>query len=723
MQPKPWTVAKGKTYEETKLLPCPKNKEVEKKFTYFCSVYEILQDFLEETAALQKLDEAVFCHYHPDEDDDNDEDDEEEEEEFALTERDQRKKEKSMARMEKWKQRSRRMESAQSKFEEKFDRLSRLGKEFGKHYAKDAELVESLTKPGNIVVDKAQQENDPILLLVRECTVKMDNCSEASTKDNYYQQQQQQMDEDEFLDMYFVMVPEKVQCSVMGTTESMNPLSGYEVVPEMQDAFRKFLRERDAQLKMKSSMQRKERIMLERSRASRYDENLCTLFDTVVDAFVEFMTGCFCGGGSSSSSSKNKVFAFKYCPTPGCSADKGTGNLETGGVGEAMARRFAALKGFPAAQLSPHGKEFKMWVSTHRRTYGIPESFIGCRQLKQIDLAKAPAMHIRKWMDTIHMKHNPEGVDQFQKGAMERLRQGKKKGVNASNLMPHELLEDIAAGNSVAGLQFMSIIQKTKVPDSISIMPVVDVSGSMAGTPMKVAIAMGMIISYCQSEDSSPFHRMFMTFDQFPRIYKFPPLFGDNDSSSSSVLQRVVNNMYDMPAGFSTDFHRSMKMMLEEMLDDKEQQGDCRDQKKRRPMLMVFTDMQFDSADSCLTYNETNLDAMERMYKEAGIDMPLIVFWNVRGDMLLQQQQGGAAAAASTSRKNVVMLSGFSTNLMEDFFKMLESGNFSDAVAAEAAEDYYHEDEEKEKQKNHLNTDSVIETVLQSDMYSRYIFC
>jgi hypothetical protein len=125
------------------------------------------------------------------------------------------------------------------------------------------------------------------------------------------------------------------------------------------------------------------------------------------------------------------------------------------------------------------------WVAAYRLAYGVAESHIGRRQIKQIDLAKAPAMHIRKFGQSIHERHNPEGMKQFKIKAMDRLKNG-GKGVNASHLMPHELMKDVERGDEIAELQYLSLIQKTKTPSKFDIMPVADVSGSMSGIPMEV---------------------------------------------------------------------------------------------------------------------------------------------------------------------------------------------------------------------------------------------
>jgi hypothetical protein len=94
--------------------------------------------------------------------------------------------------------------------------------------------------------------------------------------------------------------------------------------------------------------------------------------------------------------------------------------------------------------------------------------------------------------------------------------------------------------------------------------------------------------------------------------------------------------------------------------------------------------------------------------------MPLVVFWNVRGIV-----GRGAAMAASTSRDNVVMLSGYSADLMQEFFTMLRTGVFIDAYAE--GQEPQPDPDKPPQQKTGIDTDKVIKHVENSPMYNRYI--
>ena len=100
---------------------------------------------------------------------------------------------------------------------------------------------------------------------------------------------------------------------------------------------------------------------------------------------------------------------------------------------------------------------------------------------------------------------------------------------------------------------------------------VVDVSGSMQGTPMQVAIALGLIIAELTSE---PFKNQLITFHEQPKLHRV---------TGSSLKERVFN-VSQMPWGGSTDFLAVFKLHQAhsgaEMVEK----------------LFVFSDMQFNAA-------------------------------------------------------------------------------------------------------------------------------
>ncbi|KAJ8595801.1 hypothetical protein M405DRAFT_857037 [Rhizopogon salebrosus TDB-379] len=97
--------------------------------------------------------------------------------------------------------------------------------------------------------------------------------------------------------------------------------------------------------------------------------------------------------------------------------------------------------------------------------------------------------------------------------------------------------------------------------------------------------------------------------------------------------------------------------------------------------IFVFTDMQFDDSQSTHSVYggemtsgqsvvdwETNHDVIERAYKEAGYEMPQIVYW----DLSNPEHHAGITAPVTGDRKGVALLNGFSPSLLKVFMNVEE---------------------------------------------------
>merc|ERR1711977_578912 len=170
-----------------------------------------------------------------------------------------------------------------------------------------------------------------------------------------------------------------------------------------------------------------------------------------------------------------------------------------------------------------------------------------------------------------------------------------------------------------------------------ALVSLVGVSGSMAGVPMEVSIALGLLVSDLADE---PFKHRVLTFESQPRWHKIP-------STSSPVEQ--IRNLQRAPWGGSTNFAAAMDLLLTACVDGKVQAEDV-------PDLIVFSDMQFDQAHEGSW--ETHHERLQREWASKGYDLPSITYWNLRGNT-----QGGFMANAACP--GVRLLSGFSPALLK----------------------------------------------------------
>merc|ERR1712008_228922 len=192
------------------------------------------------------------------------------------------------------------------------------------------------------------------------------------------------------------------------------------------------------------------------------------------------------------------------------------------------------------------------------------------------------------------------------------------------------------------------------------VVPIVDVSGSMHGIPMEVAIALGILVS----EVASPaFANRCLTFHSEPSWVEFDP---------KTTLYDKVIKISAAPWGMNTDFEKATEKILEVAIKAKLKPDEI-------PDLIVFSDMQFDEASaqySCGQYGysygqyssvdkwEPQHNRIVRRFKEEGMKAcgkewpaPHIIYWNLRGDT------SGFPAQGDTP--NVTMLSGYSPSLLK----------------------------------------------------------
>jgi uncharacterized tellurite resistance protein B-like protein len=199
----------------------------------------------------------------------------------------------------------------------------------------------------------------------------------------------------------------------------------------------------------------------------------------------------------------------------------------------------------------------------------------------------------------------------------------------------------------VASLQDKRSAGAKPAVDLGHLVPLVDVSGSMNGEPMEVAIALGILVS----EINQPmFRNRFLTFESQPQWVKL------NDSMTLAEKVKVTQ---DAPWGGSTNFAAAMRLIAAVVEENGLPMGEV-------PDMIVFSDMQFDIAcgGGLSTTSMTHLHLIQEMFHDLGMRIcgepypaPRIIFWNLRGTT--------SGFPAQSNAENVQMLSGYSPSLFK----------------------------------------------------------
>ena len=191
-----------------------------------------------------------------------------------------------------------------------------------------------------------------------------------------------------------------------------------------------------------------------------------------------------------------------------------------------------------------------------------------------------------------------------------------------------------------------------------SSLAMVDVSGSMEGKPMEVAISLGLIISEL---NQGIFHSMMIPFHENPSWFKV----------KGASLEERVNNVKKMEWGGSTNLYKAFEMVVDRVMLQPE---DARQDAVPHTMY-IFSDMQFNTAlvqnrSSRATYSTLYQQVKRELFEPNGLTAPQIVFWNVRGSLTFPE-------AGDTP--GVVLLSGYSANLLKS---VLSLGSGQEQVTA-----------------------------------------
>jgi len=204
-----------------------------------------------------------------------------------------------------------------------------------------------------------------------------------------------------------------------------------------------------------------------------------------------------------------------------------------------------------------------------------------------------------------------------------------------------------AAAPATAGFGSLAALERAlpKHVDLGKLVALVDVSGSMSGTPMEAAIALGILVS----ELAAPtFRDRVLTFESEPNWV---------DLSSHTSIRDKVRACEQAPWGGSTNFEAACERILGAAEAAKLPPDEV-------PDLIVFSDMQFDEARGRGGRWETAFERLRRRFAEVGQRVcgapyaaPRIIFWNLRANTV------GFPVAKDTP--NVQLLSGFSPALLK----------------------------------------------------------
>ena len=287
-----------------------------------------------------------------------------------------------------------------------------------------------------------------------------------------------------------------------------------------------------------------------------------------------------------------------------------------------LACKWAPRKGENAKLLRDElgftNKQYRVWIKENSETV---EQQLSSKKIEEINYSSVPGTAMRKYMRTFNKKDEKR---------FQEWKEDKTTKASVSATYPHEIL---SVDDSDLADKMWDNLQDFMADSEENILPMIDVSGSMFGEPLAIAISLGM---YLSERSKGEFHDMFLTFDESPQLVKIE---GDN-------VQDRLSNISQAEWGMNTDFEKAYMHILNvakkhNVVPD-----------SMPSMLLVLSDMQFDDSQR----NMPHFNHMKEEYEKAGYDFPKIVFWNLDAHF-------GTPAECSDS--SVAMVSGYSPSIMK----------------------------------------------------------
>ncbi|KAI3942644.1 hypothetical protein MKW98_014231 [Papaver atlanticum] len=359
---------------------------------------------------------------------------------------------------------------------------------------------------------------------------------------------------------------------------------------------------------------------------------------------------------------KKISWSAKWCPSLGSSFDKSTLLCES------IARRIYTRDSYPeyAAIEEAHyayrirDRLRKEFLAPLRRALELPEVYMGCNKWDSLPYNLVPSVAMKNYKYTF-ARRDATRFNNY----LESVKRG-KSSIAAGALLPHLILDSLKGkkGQDVAELQWKRMVDDlSKIGTLNDCLAISDVSASMNGTPMDVAIALGLLVSdLCQE----PWKGKLITFSTDPKLHKI----------EGEKLKSKMQSIKGMDAGLSTDFQKVFDLILQVAVNGRLRE----DQMIKR--LFVFSDMEFNEASRKASYWnnhrnnyynnmprqasndwETDYRVIQKKFRAKGYRVPEIVFWNLRDS---------SATPVLGEQKGVALVSGFSKNMLKLF---LESGS------------------------------------------------
>ena len=306
--------------------------------------------------------------------------------------------------------------------------------------------------------------------------------------------------------------------------------------------------------------------------------------------------------------------------------------LKSENTSSAESRRLATIT---RKAMGMNHKQYRKTLSVLRARINVLERLMSENRWDEIEFDKIPSKagmiyknaFARHDLQRAQSEKNVQTYEQFAKDTT--------KKVNAKTLYPYECVSE--AVKLMCGYYHSAAMDDTNrlmtnkywenLADyfkgaSLNALAVVDTSASMRGTPIEVAISLGM---YCAEKANGPFAGHYVSFSSRPQLIRV-----EGVDFCDKVSRIWKTNLCE-----NTDIEATFDMLLNTAIRNRCSQDDLPQN------IIIISDMEFDNARGANRYNwstgryesgssaETLMEGIARKWAAAGYQMPHLIFWNV----------------------------------------------------------------------------------------------
>lgn len=274
-------------------------------------------------------------------------------------------------------------------------------------------------------------------------------------------------------------------------------------------------------------------------------------------------------------------------------------------------------------------REYRKTLSTLRERINVLERLMSAGRWQDIEFDKIPSKAGILYRNAFARR------DILAK-KYEAFAKSKDTKVNADALYPHDVAHRAFAMRYNTNLEDPTRLMLQKYWDNLKDfyngreengIAVVDVSGSMSGTPMEAAVSMG---AYIADKAHGPFANHFITFSAHPELVRFEGV---------DIVDKL-NRCVQADWGMNTNVQAVFDMLLNIAKNKHVKPEDMVSK------IFIFSDMEF---DECITFDastkwnrwnyyktvssidevNSDLEKIKKQWESEGYHFPKVIFWNL----------------------------------------------------------------------------------------------